>query len=55
MRLKVAGNAPKSLVSDLLTELDEGKEAFPEQAVKHIALTVFVGECICTFFMILRE
>lgn len=42
-RNMVTGNAPKSLVSDLLTELDEGKEAFPEQAVKHIALTVFVA------------
>ncbi|KAG1807773.1 CyP450 monooxygenase [Suillus subaureus] len=42
-RNMAAGNAPKSLVSDLLTEMDEGKEAFPEQAVKQIALTVFVG------------
>ncbi|KAG1875757.1 CyP450 monooxygenase [Suillus subluteus] len=43
MGLKAIGNAPKSMVSDLLTEMDEGKEAFPEQAVKQIALTVFVG------------
>jgi hypothetical protein len=33
------------MVSDLLAEMDEGKQTFPEQAVKEIALTVFVGEC----------
>ncbi|KAG2035464.1 cytochrome P450 [Suillus americanus] len=42
-RNMAAGNAPKSMVSDLLTEMDEGKEAFPEQAVKQIAVTVFIG------------
>ncbi|KAG2065218.1 cytochrome P450 [Suillus decipiens] len=38
-----AGNAPKSMVSDLLSKMDDEKKAFPEQAVKEIALTVFVA------------
>ncbi|KAG1736217.1 cytochrome P450 [Suillus lakei] len=42
-RNMAAGKAPKSMVSDLLSEMDEGKEAFPEQAVKHIALTTFIA------------
>jgi len=42
-RNMAAGNAPKSMVSDLLAEMDEGKQTFPEQAVKEIALTVFVA------------
>ncbi|KAG1875755.1 CyP450 monooxygenase [Suillus subluteus] len=42
-RNMAAGNAPKSMVSDLLSEMGEGKEAFPEQAVKEVALTVFVA------------
>ncbi|KAG2145572.1 cytochrome P450 [Suillus cothurnatus] len=42
-RNMAAGNAPKSLVSDLLTEMDDGKQAFPEQAVKQVALTVYIG------------
>jgi hypothetical protein len=45
--MEAAGNAPKSLVSDLLTEMDDGKQAFPEQAVKRVALTVFIGGYFC--------
>ncbi|KAG2152780.1 cytochrome P450 [Suillus clintonianus] len=56
-RNMAAGRAPKSMVSDLLSERDEGKEAFPEQAVKEIALTVFVAgfdtssSTLCSFIL----
>ena len=49
--LKAAGSARKSIVSDLLNQRNEGKKAFPEQAVKEVALTVFVGE----YFSCIRE
>ncbi|KAG0707187.1 hypothetical protein DFH29DRAFT_1014945 [Suillus ampliporus] len=38
-----AGSTPKSIMSDLLSQRDKGKEAFAERAVEEIALTVFVG------------
>lgn len=40
--LKAAGSTPKSIMSDLLSQRDKGKEAFAERAVEEIALTVFV-------------
>ncbi|KAG1801000.1 cytochrome P450 [Suillus plorans] len=42
-RNMAAGNAPKSMVSDLLSEMDGEKHAYSEQAVKQVALTVFVA------------
>ncbi|KAG2143413.1 cytochrome P450 [Suillus bovinus] len=42
-RNMATGDAPKSMVSDLLGKMDEGKEAISEQAVKEVALTVFVA------------